>query len=284
MAADDLRIAILSGKGGTGKTFLAVNITAVTKNSGYMDCDVEEPNGHLFFKPVDVREEEVRVSTPVWHPKTCTACRRCVDFCRFNALAYAGKKVIVFEDICHSCRGCMHICPEQAFTEKQRTVGKILRGNYGGKPVITGMLQPGMASGVPVIRQMMQNMPKNLTYTIIDCPPGSACTVMESIRKADYCLLVMEPTLFGMHDFGMVANLLDLFGKPHGAVINKSTGHNEAAYETCRQRGIRVLGDIPFDRHLGTLHSNGIIAAEENGEYREMFLCILREVAREAGK
>ena len=155
----NMNIAVLSGKGGTGKTLVSVNLAAAAKNSVYVDCDVEEPNGHLFFKPENIREEKISVKIPAVENKLCSGCRQCVDFCKFNALAYVKDKLIIFDDICHSCGGCVMLCPEKALTEKHKAIGKLQKGISGGVKVYTGILNAGEASGIPII--------KNAPYVII---------------------------------------------------------------------------------------------------------------------
>ncbi|MDD4321804.1 MAG: AAA family ATPase, partial [Acidaminococcaceae bacterium] len=190
-----MHIAVLSGKGGTGKTFVSVNLAAAAPKAVYIDCDVEEPNGYLFFKPVNVKEEKIIVKLPVVDSKLCTGCRKCVDFCAFNALAYIGSKVKIFDEVCHSCGGCKLVCPEKAITEKDKIIGSVQCGQSKNVGVNTGILNAGETSGIPIIKKLLKDI-KNAEHqlNIIDCPPGSACIVMESIKDADYCILVAEPT------------------------------------------------------------------------------------------
>lgn len=273
-----MKIAVLSGKGGTGKTLVSVNLAAVAGRSTYVDCDVEEPNGHLFFKPEEVREEDVCVKIPVVDPALCDGCRKCVDFCNFNALAYIQGKVRVFEDICHSCGGCVLICPQQAFTEKDRSIGKIQRGVSGEVQVHTGILNPGEAAGIPIIDQLLGDPGLDQGLVLIDCPPGSACSVMESIKGADYCVLVAEPTLFGVHNLKMVHELVDLFGKPYGAVLNKCLEGDNPAETYCLDEGIPILGKLPFDKALGLLNSEAKIAVREEERYKQVFEELLKTI------
>lgn len=186
-----MRIAVLSGKGGTGKTLVSVNLAAAAKTSTYIDCDVEEPNGHLFFKPKGMSEEEITVKIPNVNHELCNGCRKCVDFCKFNALAYIKSKLIIFDDVCHSCGGCSLVCPEKALTDRKKAIGKVQKGISGDVTIFTGILNTGEASGIPIIKNLLAEdnfHPDQLTF--IDCPPGSACIVMESIKDADYCILV----------------------------------------------------------------------------------------------
>jgi len=277
-----MRIAVLSGKGGTGKTLVSVNLAAAAKASTYIDCDVEEPNGHLFFKPEGVQEEEISVKIPKVNNELCNGCRKCVDFCNFNALAYIKNKLIVFDEVCHSCSGCILVCPERALTEKAKVIGKIKKGVSDGVTVWTGILNTGEATGIPIIKKLLNpDNPQADRLIFIDCPPGSACIVMESIKDADYCVLVAEPTLFGVHNLNMVYELVKLFNKPFGVVLNKCLDAENPAEKFCFENNIKILGRIPFDNELGTLNSNAEIVANKDEKYRELFSSLLNTVTKE---
>lgn len=277
-----MRIAVLSGKGGTGKTLVTVNLATVAKTSTYLDCDVEEPNGHLFFKPEGVLEEEVSVKIPKANHELCNGCRKCVDFCKFNALAYIKNKLIIFDEVCHSCGGCILVCPEKALTEKEKVIGKVQKGMSGEVTINTGILNTGEASGIPIINKLLAaKNPQADQLTFVDCPPGSACIVMESIKDADYCILVAEPTLFGVHNLNMVYELVKLFHRPFGVVLNKCLKEENPAEKFCLDKNIKILSRIPFDNELGTLNSNAEIAVYKNEKYRELFSFLLNTVTKE---
>ncbi|MEA4988612.1 MAG: ATP-binding protein [Anaerovorax sp.] len=277
-----MRIAVLSGKGGTGKTLVSVNLASVAGECFYMDCDVEEPNGHLFFKPKEVKEQEISVSIPVFNDTKCNGCRKCVDFCKFNALAYIKDRVFVFEEVCHSCGGCTLLCPQNAISEKQKMIGKLQIGQSEKVTVNTGMMNTGEVSGVPIINKMIKdNKGQKEAMTFIDCPPGSACIVMESIKDADFCILVAEPTVFGVHNLSMVYELVKLFDKPYGVVLNKCMDTENPAEVFCLEKNIPILGRISFDKELGTLNSNAKIAAREKDDYRSLFSSLLQKVMEE---
>lgn len=278
-----VKIAVLSGKGGTGKTLVSVNLAAVANQAQYLDCDVEEPNGHLFFKPININKKEVKVKIPKVDPSKCNGCRKCVDFCKFNALAYIKDKLIVFDDICHSCGGCVLVCPEKALTEEDRTIGKIEEGSSENVKVSTGILNIGEASGTPVINKLLEkNKDSSQPITVIDCPPGSACTVMDSIKDAQYCILVAEPTIFGVHNLEMVYKLVKLYDKPFGVVLNKTIAEEDnPSKKFCLDKKIKILGEIPFDHELGKINSSGEIAVRKNKKYKNIFLSILNNVLRE---
>jgi MinD superfamily P-loop ATPase len=276
-----MRIAVLSGKGGTGKTFVSVNLACAADQASYVDCDVEEPNGHLFLKPEITDRLPVSVTVPQVDADKCTACRKCVDFCRYNALALIKDKLMTFYKICHSCGGCILFCPQKALTGKERTIGTIEEGASEDVTVLTGCLNTGEASGVPIIKGLMEKLPGQGTV-VVDCPPGSACMVMESIRKADFCILVAEPTLFGVHNLSMVYELVKLFNKPFGVVLNKCLSGENPAQQFCAEHKMNILAQIPFNEELGRLNSRGLIAVRENRRYRELFHELLKTLEKEA--
>lgn len=279
-----MKIAVLSGKGGTGKTLVSVNLASVAGPSTYIDCDVEEPNGHLFFKPNVVRSEKVAVKIPVVDAAHCTGCRTCVEFCQYNALAFIRNKPLVFEEVCHSCGGCVLLCPQKALHEQEKNIGVVEDGYSGEVFVRTGMLNTGEVSGVPIIRKLHRELPDDTKTVLIDCPPGSACVVMESIKDADYCILVAEPTIFGAQNLGMVHELVTLFKKPCGAVLNKCQSGDNPSEQYCCEKSIRILGRIPFDSELGAMNSNAIIAARASEKYHQLFTELLDAVLTEVGK
>ena len=283
MVQTSMNIAVLSGKGGTGKTLLSVNMAATSKSATYIDCDVEEPNGYLFFKPEAIVEENVSVKIPEVDKELCSGCRKCVDFCKFNALAFIKKAPIVFGDICHSCGGCSLLCPENAITEKDKVIGKIEKGKSQGIDVYTGILNTGEVSGVPIIEKLLEEnrATDNEKLSIIDCPPGSACIVMESIKDADFFFFFAEPTAFGVHNLEMVYELVSLFGKPFGVVLNKCLDGENPSEEFCKEKGIKILGRVPFEKELGELNSNAKIAARESERYNKLFKNILETVKGE---
>ncbi len=277
-----MRLAVLSGKGGTGKTLVSVNLAAIMDNALYLDCDVEAPNGRLFFKPKDVTTKSVSVKMPVVNHDLCTGCRTCTEFCNFNALAFIGGKVKVFEDVCHSCGGCALVCPTNAIVEKDLVIGHIEMGSSQETKVGTGILNIGEASGVPIIDGLInlghEHEEQLSNQVVIDCPPGSACVVMESIKEADYCLIVAEPTIFGFHNMQMVVELTQKLKKPIGVVINKSYGNDAMITDFCEEKDIPVLGIIAYDPVMAIIGSEGRIAVREDKNYRRIFEQILENI------
>lgn len=282
MKNNGIKIAVLSGKGGTGKTLISVNLASVAEKAVYIDCDVDEPNGHLFFKPKNVNSEKIAIKMPLVSEDLCNGCRKCVDFCKFNALAFIKNRPYVFEDVCHSCGACLLVCPEKALTEKEKIIGEIKNGISGNVTVNTGILKPGEESGVPIIKRLLENSKAGEDLlTIIDCPPGSNCVVMESIKDADYCVLAAEPTIFGVHNLNMVYELVKLFNKPYGVVLNKCLSGENPAEKFCIEKNIPILGRIMFENELGELNSDAKIASRESGKYKALFSSLLQSVVKE---
>jgi len=274
-----MRIAVLSGKGGTGKTFISVNLAATADGAAYIDCDAEEPNGHLFFKPEQTQEAEVHTLLPVFDPKKCDGCRKCVDFCRFNALAFVQGVPRVFPDVCHACGGCALVCPAGAVTETPRAIGKVVSGVSGNIPVVSGFLNTGEASAVPVIRAALR---KGSGDAVIDSPPGSSCAVMEAVSDADYCLIVAEPTAFGFHNFRMVHKLVTLLGKPFGVIINKADVPYPPLEEFCAANHAPILLRILYSTKLAEIGARGGIAVREIPEFAGIFKGLWDTIRTEA--
>nr|WP_319474138.1 4Fe-4S binding protein [uncultured Sphaerochaeta sp.] len=273
-------IAVLSGKGGTGKTLVSVNLAAVAANATYIDCDTEEPNGHIFIKPTIVEEYVVSEPKPIVNQDLCDGCRICVEACAFNALALIGKSLLVFDEICHSCGLCTHICPKRALHEEQRPLGMVKRGRKHGITFLAGEMNVGESSAVPIIKALMRE--KKTDLVIIDSPPGSGCLVTETVGNADYCLLVAEPTIFGAHNLAMVHELVTLMGKPSAVLLNKTQEGENPSEVYARQHGLKIIGTLPYDEHLALLSSDGYLAAEEDEHYHTYFKELLSKVVEEA--
>jgi len=277
-----MKIAVLSGKGGTGKTLIAANLAAVCDDASYVDCDVEAPNGNLLFKSKTQETEPVYIKIPVVDAQRCDGCRACTEFCKFNALAFVSGKIMVFSEICHSCGGCVLICPTKSITETRQEVGSIAYGTSKKIDVISGTMHTGIASGIPIIKELwnvMEATPRNI---FIDCPPGSACSVMESMKYAEYCVLVAEPTVFGTDNLKMVHELVQLFQKPYGVVLNKSLENEwNPAKEYCLQKGAPILCELPFDQKLAKIQANGDLIVRKSKQYKNCFSELLRSIERE---
>lgn len=277
-----MKIAVLSGKGGTGKTFVSVNLAAAAQNAAYIDCDVEEPNGRLFLKPESCAEREVTARLPEFDAEKCDGCRRCVEFCQFNALVFVKDRPMVFPEVCHACGGCALVCPKKAVTEKERPVGVVQAGHRQKIDVITGVLNPGEVSAVPVIKATLKAGFGRSDTVLIDCPPGSGCSVMESVMASDCCVLVAEPTAFGFHNFKMVHKLVTLLEKPCFAVINKEDTPYAPLEDFCMQNKVPVLLRIPYSPELAKLGAEGKLAYEQDRRCAALFDRLLKAIRQEA--
>ena len=277
-----MKLAVLSGKGGAGKTLTAVSLAAVAGRAVYVDCDVEEPNGRLFLKPEGVRSEAVAVPQPTFDAARCTGCRTCVKFCRFNALVFLKGTPMVFPEVCHACGGCALVCPQGAVTEVPRSVGAVEVGAHGEILTVTGVLNPGESSGVPVIKAALhwgETLADGQDFPLIlDCPPGSACPVVESVGSADFCLLVAEPTAFGLHNLKMVHELVTLMHKPCGIVINRGRAPYAPLEAFCEEKRIPVLARIPYRDDIARIAAAGGIVAEELPEVADLFAGLWRKI------
>ncbi len=271
-------ISVASGKGGTGKTTISVNMAlALGAGVEVLDCDVEEPNAHLFLKPVIERSERVEVPVPLVDLGKCTFCRKCSDICRFNALAVVGKKVLVFQELCHSCGGCMVVCPEGAISETGRELGILNFGARGGIRFINGQLRVGEAMSPPLIKRVRAESNPQL-ITIIDAPPGTSCPVIAAMNGADFILMVTEPTPFGLHDLKLAVEAVRLLGIPCGLVVNRADIGDRKVFDYAESEKLPVLLTIPFDRHIAEVYSQGKNIVEEFPEWRELFSDLFRKI------
>lgn len=265
-----LKIAVASGKGGTGKTLVAVNLALSVKADQLLDCDVEEPNDHIFIKPDEIKVEKVEVLVPEIDLKKCTYCRKCAEFCQYNALFVAGETAMVFNELCHSCGGCKLVCPENAITEKPRTIGEILIGESKDIELVYAKLNIGEALAVPVISAVKDRMKKE-GLIVLDSPPGAACPVVESVIDSDYCIMVTEPTPFGLHDLEVATEVVMQLKIPLGVVVNFAGIGDRGVYEFCNEKGIPIIMEIPYERRIAELYSNGIPFTVEMPEWKTRF-------------
>jgi len=274
-------ITVASGKGGTGKTTVAVSLalnlteSVTPANPLFLDCDVEEPNAALFLRPTIEERREVGQMIPAVDLEKCTYCGRCAEVCQYHAIAVVGEKVLVFPELCHGCGSCSLNCPAGAIHEVLHVIGTIERGWAGPVEFAQGTMNVGEPMAVPIIRQLKQwAIPPNPDNrpVILDASPGTACPVVESMRGADFVLMVTEPTPFGLHDLRLAVEVArDELGLPVGVVINRDGVGDQGVDEYCAAESIPILMRIPLDRHIAEAYSDGGTLVEALPEYREQF-------------
>lgn len=271
-------ISVASGKGGTGKTTVAVNMALSLEGCvRFLDCDVEEPNAHIFLKPQIHEVRSVYVPVPKIDKGLCDYCGKCAGFCEFHAIAVVGKQVMVFPEICHSCGGCLIVCPKKAISEQEKKVGEVRVGKAEHVELVYGTLNVGEPMPGPVIREVKKEINKN-EIVIIDSPPGTSCPVVESVYGSDYCLLVTEPTPFGLHDLGLMVQTLRELGLRFGVVVNRAGIGDKKVYEYCESECIPILLEIPFERKIAELYSQGVPFVREMPEWKERFRSLFTNV------
>ena len=273
-------ISVASGKGGTGKTTVATNL-AVSIGSGVqlLDCDVEEPNAHLFLKPEIEHTETVFTPVPEIDKEKCTFCRKCADICRFKVIAIAGETILTFPELCHSCGGCTVVCPEGAITEIGRELGVVEEGYYESIGFVHGRLRIGEAMSPPLIRKV-RSFVKPDTINIIDAPPGTSCPVIAAMKDTDFVLMVTEPTPFGLHDLKLAVEAVKLLGIPYGLVINRSDIGNDDVRDYAQAENLPILMEIPFDRKIAEAYSKGQLMVEALPDWKDQFLALQGKIER----
>ena len=264
-------IAVASGKGGTGKTTVATSLALAISGSSpvILDCDVEAPNAHLFLRPQFDQHQQVSMLIPEVDESSCTGCGRCAEVCQFHAIVVLAGKVLVFPELCHGCGSCGSNCPEEAILEVSRPLGILEAGTaMDGIRFSHGVLNIGEPMAVPVIRQLKNWRPfPNGEVVIRDAPPGTSCPVVESIRGADFVILVTEPTPFGLHDLRLAAQLTRELDVPAGVIVNRDGVGDAGVDETCRQEGLPIMMRIPLDRRIGEAIARGVTIVESFSEY-----------------
>jgi MinD superfamily P-loop ATPase len=271
-------ISVASGKGGTGKTTVATNM-ALSVGSGVqlLDCDVEQPNAHLFLHPVFDLTETVTTPVPEIDMDKCTLCGKCGDICVFKAIVVVGGTVLPFEELCHSCGGCMAVCPEKAITEKGRELGVLQKGHRNGVEFIHGKLRVGEAMSPPLIKAVLA-LRDPTKITIVDAPPGTSCPVIETMKPADFILLVTEPTPFGLNDLKLAVGAARILNIPCGLVINRSDIGDDKVKEFATRENLPILLEIPFDRRIAEAYSRGDMIVDVMPEWKAKFLELYEKI------
>lgn len=274
-------ISVASGKGGTGKTTVAVNLALSLNNVQLMDCDVEEPNSHIFVKPIIRRRDPVYVPIPVVDLKKCDGCGRCKEVCAYNAIAVTNKKVLIFSELCHGCGSCTYFCPNDALREEKEEIGIVEIGEKDGVKFIHGKLNIGKMTAPPIIRAVKKHISRGRT-AIIDVPPGTSCPVITAIKDTDFVILVTEPTPFGLNDLSLAVEVTRRLEIPFGVVINRSGLGNKDTDKYCKKEGIPILMRIPFSKKIAEIYSRGDSIVKSLPEYKEKFRRLFEEIERMA--
>ncbi len=266
-----MRISVASGKGGTGKTTVSVNLARVFKAQVVLaDCDVEEPNAHLFLKKDTLNEEIVSVLVPWVNEELCDSCGECAKICEFSAIVTFGTLPLIFPEMCHACGGCAKVCPVGAIVEQERRIGVVETSHDENITLITGKLDVGVAMAPPLIRAVKDRLPKN-TVAILDAPPGTSCPVIAAIRDSDMVLLVTEPTPFGLHDLTLAVDMVRELKLSFGVIVNRMGSGDDRVHDFCQKENIPILLESPDDRKIAEAYSRGILMVDALPEYRNLF-------------
>jgi MinD superfamily P-loop ATPase len=272
-----LIISVASGKGGTGKTTIAVNLALSLSDVQLLDCDVEEPNCHIFIKPVFESRHTVFVPIPVVNQNKCDGCGRCQEVCLYNAVAVVNEKVIIFPELCHGCGSCIYFCPHKAIEEEKKEIGIVEIGKRSETQFVHGKLNIGMMMSPPVIRAVKKHINKGKTV-IIDAPPGTSCPVITAIRDTDFVVLVTEPTPFGLNDLTLAVAVVRKLRIPFGVIINRSDLGNKKTDEYCDGENIPVLMRIPFSKKIAEIYSRGDTIIKALPEYKKEFQELYKKI------
>ncbi len=276
-------ISVASGKGGTGKTTIATNLAlSLNGDVQFLDCDVEEPNAHIFIKPEIKEQHVVSIPVPQVDQSKCDLCGRCQEVCVFNAIAVLKSEVLVLPEICHGCGSCSYFCPQGAIKEINKEIGSIEIGQRNGMQFIHGRLNIGSAIAPPIIKEIKKYIDPAKTV-IIDAPPGTSCPVIESISSSDFCVLVTEPTPFGLNDLALSVEVLRKLQIPLGVVINRFDLGDENTKKFCKKENISILMEIPFKKEIAACYSKGIPIIDEFPEYKKDYQRLFEQIEKYRG-
>lgn len=273
-------VSVASGKGGTGKTLVATSLALTLGDKGkvqLLDCDVEEPNAHIFLDFPPNQSQPVTIPIPRVDETKCNYCGKCAEVCAYNAIAVVSRKVLIFPQLCHGCGACSHLCPESAITEEGREIGVVEKGNSGNVEFIQGRLIIGEPMAPPIIREVKKHIDAR-SMVIIDVPPGTSCPVVEAVRGSDFCLLVTEPTPFGLNDLSLAVEVMRKLQIPCGVIINRVGVGDDRVERYCLEQAIPIMLKIPLDRDIAVLYSKGIPLVEGMPEWRDAFLTLFQDI------
>lgn len=273
-------ISVASGKGGTGKTLVATSLALSLSDNHkvqLLDCDVEEPNANILLQVAITHSQPVYIPIPRVDEAKCTYCGKCAEVCAYNAIAVIKKKVLIFPELCHGCGACSYLCPECAITEEGKEVGVVERGDSGNLELIQGKLNVGEAMAPPVIREVKKRIDR-ASVAIIDVPPGTSCPVVEAVKGSDFCLLVTEPTPFGLNDLSLAVEVVRELNMLCGVIINRVGVGSDEVDQYCHREGIPILLKIPLDRDIATLYSRGIPLVEGMPRWRQEFIRLFQDI------
>jgi MinD superfamily P-loop ATPase len=274
-------ISVASGKGGTGKTLVATSLALSLKDSGkvqLLDCDVEEPNDHVFLKPEINGSKAVSILVPKVNEEKCTYCGKCAKVCAYHAIAVLGNHVLTFPQLCHGCGACCYLCPEKVISEEGRETGVVEWGHSDGLGFVRGKLTVGEAMAPPVIRKVKEQA-KNGGIVIVDVPPGTSCPVVEAIKESDFCLLVTEPTPFGLNDLALAVETVRELNIPRGVVLNRAGVGDAGVQEYCQKQNIPILLTIPLDTGIAQLYAKGIPMVDGMPKWKDSFRQLFERIA-----
>lgn len=277
-------ISVASGKGGTGKTLVSTNLAAALQSDiSFLDCDVEEPNAHLFLKP-DYRScQDVFTCVPAVSQQDCTLCGKCADICRYSAVTLVGGSILIFPELCHGCGGCLEVCPTSCISEGERKLGHIDSGMSNGISFHRGVLRIGEAMSPPLINKLRAVGESGPTI-IIDAPPGTSCPVIAAMKGANFIVLVTEPTPFGLHDLILAHQTVKQLGIPCGLVINRAGLGDDSVHHYAIKHNLPILLEIPFSREIAELYSRGQLLVEKKNEWKRMFTKLFTDIEERVGR
>ncbi len=270
-------ISVASGKGGTGKTTVSVNLALSISNIQFLDCDTEEPNAHIFIKPTVKNKIPVYIPVPEIDRDKCTFCGKCKEVCAYNAIAVLKKDILVFKELCHGCGACAYLCPQNAIREVNREIGFVEIGEKDDLQFVHGKLNIGEAMSPPIVRAVKEYINPAKTV-VIDAPPGTSCPVVESVRGSDFCVLVTEPTPFGMNDLVLTVEVIKKLNIPFGVVVNRSDLGDKKTEDYCARENIPLLMNIPFSKKIAEAYSKGDVIIKALPEHKKDFRILFERI------